>query len=81
MAQAAALKEIAGAGHRRLLAYNKSFTCADVKIGDTALSYKAQSKKCTPRRRGPALILDIDETGAAAKSLSRTFKVARFCAR
>ena len=45
------------------------------------LFYKAQSKKSALRRRGPALISDIDETGATVKFQSQTFKVARFCAR
>ena len=78
VAQAAALKEIASSLPRRLLAFNKSPTCTDVKIGDTVLLYKGRSKKSIPRWRGPALILDIDETGATAELQSRTFKVARF---
>ena len=45
MAQEAAPKEFANSRHRRLLAPGKSFTFADVKIGDTARPYKAQSKK------------------------------------
>ena len=61
------------------MAFNKSFACADVKIGDIALYYRAQKKKNTPRQRGPALILDIDETGVTAKSQTRIFEVARFC--
>ena len=81
MAQEAALKEIANSRLRRLLAYNKSFTCADVKIGDTVRLYKAQSKESTPGRMGPALILDIDDAGAMVKFQSQIFKVARFCVR
>ena len=34
MAQGAALQEIASSRLRRLSAFNKSFTCTDVKIGD-----------------------------------------------
>ena len=64
-----------------MLALNKSFTCADVNIGATALFYKAQGKKRTPRRRGPALILDIDEAGVAAQFQSQAFGVARLCVR
>ena len=45
------------------------------------LSYEAQSKEGAPRRRGPALILGIDEAGVTVKFQSQTFKVARFCAR
>ena len=40
-AQEAALKEIANSKLRRLLAYNKTFDCADIKVGDTVLFYKA----------------------------------------
>ena len=40
--------------------------------------FKAQGKKSAPRRMGPSLILDIDETGVTAKFQSQTFKVARF---
>ena len=79
MAQEAALKEIANSGLRRLLAFNKSPTCPDVKIGDTALSYMAQKKKCTPRRRGPVLILDIDEAGVTVKFQPQISEVARLC--
>ena len=43
--------------------------------------YRAASKQGMPRRRGAALILDIDETGVTAKFQSQTSKVARFCVR
>ena len=59
MARGAALKESADSRLRRMLAYNKSFTCTDVRIGDAALCYKAQSEKGAPRWSGPALILDL----------------------
>ena len=52
-----------------------------MQIGETALSYKSTKKEGAPRRRGPAKILDIDETGATAKFQSQTFKVARYFAR
>ena len=78
IAQEAALKEIATSIPRRLLAYNTSFNCTDVKIGDTGLFYKATNKKSAPCRRGPAKILDIDKRGVTAKFQSQTFKVARF---
>ena len=39
-AQEAALKETANSKLRRLLAYNKSFSCADIAVGDTLLLYK-----------------------------------------
>ena len=78
MAQEAALKEIADSRLRRLLAFNRSLTCTDAKIGCAALFYKARSKKSAPRRRGRALISDIDETGAAVAFQSQISKVARF---
>ena len=81
MAQEAALKEFANTRLRRLSGFNKSFARADVQIGDTALFFKAQGKRSAPRRRSPALILGIDETGATAKFTSQTLRVARFCAR
>ena len=81
MAQGAALEDIADSRLRRLLAYNKSFVRADLKIASTALPYKAQRKKGALRWRGPALISDIDETGVTAKFQSQTLKVARFCVR
>ena len=81
MAQDAALKECASSRLRRLLAYNKSSNCSDVKIGNAGILSEAASKESMPRCRGPALILDIDQTGATAKLQSQTFKVARFCAR
>ena len=74
MARDAALKEIANGRLRRLLAFNKSLTCTDVKTGDAVLFYSAQSKKSGPRRRGPALISDIDATGATVKFRSQTFR-------
>ena len=81
MAQEAALKEIANSRLRRFSAFNKSSTCADVKIGDAVLFYKARSKKSAPRRRGPALILDIDDACVTAEFQSHIFGVARFCVR
>ena len=81
MAQEAALQEKASSSLRRLLAFHKSFTCTDEQIGETAPFSKAQNKKSTPQWRGPALILDIDETGVTVKLQSQVFKVARFCVR
>ena len=78
MAQEAALTEIANSSLRRLSAFNKSSARTDVQIGDTVLPFKAQRGKGTSRRRGPALILDIDETGVKVKFRSQTFKVGRF---
>ena len=66
---------------RRLLAYNEVFTCTDVKIGDTVISYKPQSKKGGPRWRGPALISDIDEPGVTVKFQSQISREARLCVR
>ena len=81
MAQGAALEEIANASIRRSLAFNRSFTCADVKIGDIVLSYKAQRQQDTPQWRGPAWVLHIDATGVPVKFQPQTFEVARLCVR
>ena len=59
-AQEAALKEIANSKLRRLLAYNKTFDCVDIKVGDTVHVFKAPQRKSNPRWRGTATILDID---------------------
>ena len=80
-ARVAALRGIANIGLRWLLANNKSFSRADVRIGDTALFSKGTNKKGAPRRGGSTSISDIDETGVTTKSQTQTFDVARFRAR
>ena len=77
-AQEAALKDIANSKLRRLLAYNKTFDSVDIKVGGEVLFYKAPQKKSNPRWRGPAKILDIDESGVVLKFQSQCFKVARY---
>ena len=72
MAQEAALREIANSWLRRLLALNKSSTCAAVKISDTVLFYNARSKESAPHWRGPALIVDTGEAGVTVKFQSQT---------
>ena len=81
MAQEAARKKVFSSTLRRLLAYSKSFDCADAKIGDAVLFYKTANTKSAPRRRGPARILDIDVTGVTGSFQSQMFKVARRCVR
>ena len=41
------------------------------------LFHTTVNRRCTPRRRGPAKILNMYETGTTAKNQSPTFKVAR----
>ena len=77
----AALKEVANSKLPRLLATYKSFRCTDVAIGDSVLSYTVQSRKGSPRRRGPAKILDVGETGMTITFLGQKFEAARYCAR
>ena len=48
---------------------------------DMVLFYKAQSKKSSPRWRGPAKVSEIDESGVTVYFQIQTFKVARFCVR
>ena len=43
------------------------------------LPAKNKSFNCTPRRRGQAKILDIDDAGVTVKSQSQTYKVAPYC--
>ena len=91
MEQEAALKGVASSKLRCLLAYNKFLDRADVAIGDSVLlhktvnrrgaGHKTANRRGSGRRRGPAEIPDIDETGVTVKFRSRTFQVARFCVR
>ena len=76
-----ALKEIANSKLRRLLAYNITFGCVDIKVGDLVPVYKAPQPKSNPRWRGPAAILDIDESGATLEFQSQYSKVTRYCVR
>ena len=77
-AQEAVLKEVANSIFRRLLAYTKSFNCADANAGDSVLFHEAQNRRSSPRLRGPAKILDIDETGATVTFRRQTFMAARY---
>ena len=65
MAREAAPEEAANCKLRRLLAYNESFDCAGVAIGDSVLFHNVVNRKAAPRRCGPTKILDTDEAGAA----------------
>ena len=71
------MKAAANGELRRLVAYNKFFKCTAVQLGDTGLFIKSANKQSVPRWRGPAEILDIDETGATVKVQLQTFEVAR----
>ena len=81
MAQGVALKEIAKAALRRLLAYNKSSSYADLKVGESVLFYKASDRESAPGWRGPALIPDFDDAGVRVKFQTRTSTVSRYCVR
>ena len=50
-----------------------------MRLGDTALCYKAVNREGTPRWGGPAKILDIGEAGGTVKFQAQTFKAARYC--
>ena len=78
MAQKAALKEVAKSKLRRLLAYNKSFNCRGVQIGDTVLIYKSTKRKSAPRWRGPEKISDVADARVPAKFHSQTSEKARY---
>ena len=62
LARESAPEEVAVSLLSRLLARNKSFGCMGSEIGDLALHFKAVNRKSTPRWRGPAKGVDIDET-------------------
>ena len=81
MAQEAALRDIAISRLRRILAFNNSFNSVDVCVGGEAPFYEAPSRKSSPRRRGPAKVLLLDESGAALAFQGQAFKVARRCVR
>ena len=81
MAQEAALKKVATSKLRRLMARNKAFNCTDIKVGGSVLFYNSPRRKSQPHWRGPAWVLDIDETGAMVKFQTQSFKVARYCVR
>ena len=80
-AQEATLGEIANSKLRRLLARNNTGSCAEIDVGDMALVYKERNRKISPRRKGPAEVLEIDETGVTVSCRSRNFEVARYCVR
>ena len=50
-------------------------------MGFSVLFYRALNRRGTPRRRGPAKILDIDYARVPVKFQSQTFKAARYCVR
>ena len=77
MAQQAGLIEIAIGKLQCLLAYNLSFNWTDVKVGDSALRYKAAYCKCTARWRGPAVTLDTPDAGSTVTPQSRKSVVGR----
>ena len=57
---------------------NQTFECGDTAVGDSAIFCGQISRKSAPKWRGPAIILDIDETGVTVKFRSQTFKIARY---
>ena len=74
MAQEAALSKAGNGRLRRLLARNRSFSCADIGTGAAVLFYKTVGRQSTPRWRGPAKIIHTDETGVATKFRSQALK-------
>ena len=66
---------------RRPSAHNNTFNCTEIDAGDMVLSHKAQNRKSSPRWRGPARVLGIDETGATVSFQDQNFKVDRCCVR
>ena len=81
MAQESALREVADSKLRRLPAYAKNSTCADVENGDSVLLYKAPNRGSHPKWGCPVYALDIDETRVSERYQSQTLEVVRYCAR
>ena len=80
MAQEEALEAIANSESRRLVAI-RYFDFADVMMGGSVIFNEPDGRKSAPKWRGPAVIVDIDGTGAAAKFQRGVPTVARYCAR
>ena len=76
LAQEAAVREAADSQLYRLLAHNRSFNCTYVAMGDPALFHDAVNHANALGWRGPAAILDTDETGATVKFHSQKLEVA-----
>ena len=81
LSQEVAIREFSNSKLRRILPFNTSFDSVAVRVGDKVLFYRAPSRKRSPRRRGPARVLLLGESGATFFFRERTFKVARHCVR
>ena len=80
-AQEAMLIEVAKSKLRRFSAHNQTVNCMDVSVGDMVLFYENPNRKGLPRWKGPAKVLELDETGVTVSFESKIFKVTRFCIR
>ena len=81
MAQDAAPRKIANSKSPRIRAFNNSFDSADVHVGDEVLFYEATSRRSSLRRRGPAKVLLLEESGATLSFQGQTSKMACHCVR
>ena len=79
MTREATSKKIANSKLRWSSARTKSFENAALLPGGSALFYKSVARRSAPERRGPAVILDFDETGVTLKFQSQTSDVGRLC--
>ena len=77
MTREATSKKIANSKLRWSSARTKSFENAALLPGGSALFYKSVARRSAPERRGPAVILDFDETGVTLKFQSQTSDVNR----
>ena len=59
----------------RLSAHDETFRRADAREADSVIFRKQISRESAPKRRGPAVALDMDEAGVAAKFQGQTFAV------
>ena len=52
-----------------------------MKVGGSVFRFNSVGRKSVPKWRVPAVFLDTDDTGVAAKFRGQTLKAARLCAR
>ena len=77
MAQGTLLKGMPNGNLLRISDCDKTFSSTDIEVGDSAALCQQLRRKSAPGWRGPAIILDFDDTGATAKFQRQTFKIAR----
>ena len=70
MVQEATLKRAVSTKLRCSLVRKKTFPSSEIKVGDSVIIERQICRESSPKWRRPAVILDIDETGATEVSES-----------